>query len=221
MGINKPYSAPPEIPAEIPVFPLAGALLLPRSEIPLNIFEPRYLAMIDAALAGNRLIGMVQPAAEGSASSGVPDLARVGCAGRITAFQETGDGRVLITLTGISRFDIVAEAASDTPYRVCRIDTAPYARDFAAPAGDDGIDRPRLLETLEAYLNANDLDADWDDIDQMPSELLVNLLSMMSPYGPREKQALLEAHDIQERSEMLIAITERVLMEDSNGETLQ
>ena len=221
MGINKPYSGPADLPGEIPVFPLSGALLLPRSEIPLNIFEPRYLAMIDAALAGNRLIGMVQPATGNTSGAEVPDLAGVGCAGRITAFQETGDGRVLITLTGISRFDIAGEVATDTPYRICRIDTVPYARDFDASQGDDGIDRPRLLETLEAYLSANDLDADWDDIDQMPSELLVNLLSMMSPYGPREKQALLEAHDIQERSEMLIAITERVLMEDNSGDTLQ
>ena len=196
-------------------------MLLPRSEIPLNIFEPRYLAMIDAALAGNRLIGMVQPETGAMAAPNVPDLARVGCAGRITAYQETGDGRVLINLTGISRFDITGEVTADTPYRVCSINAAPYARDFDAPDGDEGIDRPRLIETLEAYLEANDLDADWDDIDQMSSELLVNLLSMMSPYGPREKQALLEAHDIQERSEMLIAITERVLMTETNGETLQ
>lgn len=220
MASNKAYSAPGDMPAQIPVFPLPGALLLPRAEIPLNIFEPRYLAMVDAALSGNRLIGMVQPL-PGTEDGDLPPLSRVGCAGRITAFQETGDGRVLITLTGIARFDIVSELTQDTLYRVCRVDTRPYADDFG-PAGDEaGIDRPRLIETLEAYLSANDLDADWDDIESTSSESLVNLLSMMSPYGPREKQALLEARNLQERSEMLIAITERVLLDSGDGDALQ
>ncbi|MCC0016077.1 MAG: LON peptidase substrate-binding domain-containing protein [Rhodobiaceae bacterium] len=220
MGINNAYTGPADLPDVLPVFPLSGALLLPRSEMPLNIFEPRYLAMVDAALAGNRLIGMVQPL-PGTEASNLPPLSRVGCAGRITAFQETGDGRILITLTGISRFDVVSELTEETLYRVCRIDTKPYRADFLPPGNDLGIDRPRLIETLEAFLEANDLDADWDDIDATPSETLVNILSMMSPYGPREKQALLEARDARERSEMLIAITERVLMDDGEGEGLQ
>ncbi|MFN0265096.1 LON peptidase substrate-binding domain-containing protein [Tepidamorphus sp. 3E244] len=220
MAMNPSYTGPKDLPEVIPVFPLSGALLLPRSEIPLNIFEPRYLAMVEQALAGNRLIGMVQPE-PGEGGGAQPDLAHVGCVGRITAFQETGDGRVLVTLTGITRFNVVEETTADTPFRTCRIDTKPFAADFLMPGENEGVDRSRLIETLEAYLEANDLDADWDDIDDMPSELLVNLLSMMSPYGPREKQALLEARDLRTRSEMLIAITERVLMDEPNGETLQ
>lgn len=183
MAMNATYSGPLDLPSDVPVFPLPGALLLPRSEMPLNIFEPRYLEMIDDALAGDRLIGIVQPVPEDE-DADRPALWKVGCVGRITAFQEVGDGRVIITLTGICRFNIVEETAVDLPYRVCRIDTSAYRGDFLPPPGNDGVDRPRLIETLEAYLAANDLDADWEDIDQMPSELLVNLLSMMSPYGP-------------------------------------
>lgn len=149
MAMNATYSGPLDLPSDVPVFPLPGALLLPRSEMPLNIFEPRYLEMIDDALAGDRLIGIVQPVPEDE-DADRPALWKVGCVGRITAFQEVGDGRVIITLTGICRFNIVEETAVDLPYRVCRIDTSAYRGDFLPPPGNDGVDRPRLIETLEA-----------------------------------------------------------------------
>ncbi len=220
MAINEPYLSAQDLPQVIPLFPLSGALLLPRAEMPLNIFEPRYMRMIDDAIAGTRVIGMVQPAA-GTDDDDVPVLSRTGCAGRITALQESGDGRYLITLTGVARFDIMEETTLDTPYRMARVDSSGYGIDFATPKGDAGVDRPRLLKTLEAYLKANNLDADWEGIDETSSELLVNMLAMMSPYGPREKQALLEAPTVRERSEMLIAITERTLLDEGPGETLQ
>ncbi|MGE0230230.1 MAG: LON peptidase substrate-binding domain-containing protein [Flavobacteriaceae bacterium] len=206
------YSGPESLPSILPVFPLAGALLLPRGDLPLNIFEPRYLAMIDHALAGQRLIGMIQPdeAAAGPRGSAEP-LEQIGCAGRLTAFMETGDGRYLITLTGITRFRIVEEMEVATPFRQCRIDAKPFARDFTADAGGRMFNRERVLEALRAYLSANDLTIDWDEINRADNEILVNSLSMAAPYGVREKQALLEAADTTKRAELLIALTEREL----------
>ncbi|MCB1476413.1 MAG: LON peptidase substrate-binding domain-containing protein [Rhodobiaceae bacterium] len=205
------YSGPESLPSILPVFPLAGALLLPRGDLPLNIFEPRYLAMIDHALAGQRVIGMIQPDEAAAAGGSVEPLERIGCAGRLTAFMETGDGRYLITLTGISRFRIVEEMEVATPFRQCRIDAGPYARDFTADAGNRQFNRERVLEALRAYLSANNLTIDWDEINRADNEILVNSLSMAAPYGVREKQALLEAADTTKRAELLIALTEREL----------
>lgn len=225
MAINRPYHAPGDLPTAIPVFPLAGVLLLPRGELPLNIFEPRYLAMVDDALAGNRLIGMVQPlvGAGGVDESDVPELAEVGCVGRLTALQETGDGRYLVTLTGISRFRIVGEIAAGTPYRQCQMTAAPYADDFTAGTGEKDVDRRKLIDTFRAFLDANGMDTDWDSINRASNETLVNALSMLSPYGPREKQALLEAEDLRTRAEVLIAVTEIALARDGDdpGPSLQ
>ncbi len=218
MVVQRPFRKPEHLPEVIPVFPLAGALLLPRGDLPLNIFEPRYLQMVDEALSGHRLIGMVQPriGPEGPDESEPPALSGIGCAGRITAFQEADDGRYLITLTGVTRFRIVAELAADTPFRQCRIDATPFARDFEANAGEDAVDRRRLLETFRDYLEANDLEADWNAVQHASTETLVNALSMMSPYGPREKQALLEAEDLKGRADVLIAVTEMSLARSGN-----
>jgi len=207
---NKTYLSPADLPPVIPVFPLTGALLLPRAELPLNIFEPRYLAMVDAALGGARLIGMVQPDEAAPASARGPALHKVGCVGRLTEFSETGDGRYLITLTGICRFRIAEELAVTTPYRQVRIDTASFAFDFA-PAGEGEVDRAALLEALAAFLDANRLEADWDGIREAGTETLVNTLSVMSPYGALEKQALLEAETLKARADMLVAITQMLL----------
>jgi Lon protease-like protein len=206
-----------ELPQKIPVFPLAGALLLPRAQLPLNIFEPRYLAMIDDALEKPRIIGMIQPDETKNGLPAHPALYPTGCAGRITQFAESGDGRYLVTLTGIARFRIVEELSAATPYRQCRVDFAPYTRDLLPNDGADAVDREALLKILSTYLSANKIEADWQGIRQSPTEALVNGLSMLSPYGVKEKQALLEAPDLKTRAEMLIAVTEITLAKGSDG----
>lgn len=211
MAANRSYLSPAEIPAVIPVFPLGGALLLPRAELPLNIFEPRYLSMVDDALGGLRLIGMVQPDETVPETARGPGVYKVGCLGRLTQFSETGDGRYLITLTGICRFRIVEEPPVTTPYRQFQVDAAPFAADFQASAGEALVDREAVLAALAAFLDANKLEADWDGIRQAGTETLVNALSVMSPYGPLEKQALLEAENLKARADMLVAITQMML----------
>lgn len=200
-----------ELPGVIPVFPLRAALLLPRGEMPLNVFEPRYLQMIDDAIKGHRIIGMIQPDPESNENEERPGLVRIGCAGRLTAFGETGDGRYLITLTGVLRFRVAEEMVTTTPYRQVQADYDDFVADLAPGEGQDDVDRDALLKTLKDYLTANSLDADWDGIRRAPNEALVNALAMMSPFGPREKQALLEAADLRLRAEILVAVTEMEL----------
>jgi Lon protease-like protein len=209
MPMNAQYRGPIEMPGVIPVFPLPGALLLPRGQMPLNIFEPRYLAMVDDTLRdGHRLIGMIQPDVARAGSADKPSLYKIGCVGRITQLAESGDGRYLIELTGVARFRIEEELKVATPYRQCRVTYAPFADDFIARKGENAVDRAALLAALTDFLKANDLKADWEGIERAPNEALVNALSMMSPYGTAEKQALLEAPDLKTRAEVLIAITE-------------
>jgi len=222
MPINAIYKGPADLPGIIPVFPLPGALLLPRGQMPLNIFEPRYLALVDDALrSGNRLIGMIQPdAVHPGSEQSKPNLFRVGCVGRITQLAESGDGRYLIQLTGVARFRIEEELAFDTAYRQCRVSYRPYIDDFTARKGEDEVDREALLRALSDFLKANDLKADWEGIENAPNEALVNALAMMSPYGAAEKQALLEAPDLKTRAEILVAITEIELAKGKTpGET--
>ncbi len=211
------YLSAAEMPEVIAVFPLAGALLLPRARIPLNIFEPRYLAMVEDALRGDRIIGLIQPATE---EAETPVLLPVGCAGRLTQFAETGDGRYLVTLTGIARFRIVEEIAASTPYRQCRVAFSGFQSDFTPRDGEEAVDRARVLETLRQFADANDLQIDWQSIREAPNEALVNALSMMSPYGPKEKQALLEAPSLKRRAEVLVAITEVELARSKRAPTL-
>lgn len=213
-----PYPLSPDsLPQVLPIFPIPGALLLPRGQMPLNIFEPRYLAMVDAALAGTRMIGMIQPE---PGEDGTASLYSTGCAGRITQFAETGDGRYIIHLTGISRFRLVEELSSITAYRQARVDFTPFADDLTPRLGEESVDRTGLLAALKAFTKANHVDMDWDSVKSAPNEALVNALSMMAPYGVREKQALLEAKDLQARADMLIAITEIELARgDGDGGT--
>lgn len=209
-----------ELPPVIPIFPLGGALLLPRGRLPLNIFEPRYLAMTDEALKGHRLIGMIQPL-DRDAESDVPGLHRVGCVGRITQFSETEDGRYLITLTGITRFAVQEELKAVTPYRQVEADYAPFKDDFyPSPEGVD-INRSRLLELLRQYLDLHSLEADWEAIDRAGGETLVNSLCMISPFGVSEKQALLEAQSPVERTDVLIALIEMAMAGDDSGAPVQ
>jgi Lon protease-like protein len=208
---NRRYETPGDLPGSVPVFPLAGALLLPSGQMPLNIFEPRYLAMVDAAMAGDRLIGMIQPALDAKEGPHDPPLCSVGCLGRITQFAETGDGRYMITLSGVSRFRVAEELAAGTPWRQCRISLNGFA-DLTEPrSGEEEVDRTALLRTFRDYLEANDLRADWDSVNKATNAGLVTALSMMSPWGPPEKQALLECADHAERARTLIAITEMEL----------
>jgi uncharacterized protein len=209
MPMNAVYRGAADLPENIPVFPLPGALLLPRGQMPLNIFEPRYLAMVDDALRdGHRLIGMIQPDTSQPGPEDKPHLFKIGCVGRMTQFAETGDGRYLVQLTGVARFRVESELDVSTPYRQCRVTYAPFADDFIARKGEEGVDRKALLAALSAFLKANDLKADWEGIDNAPNEALVNALAMMSPYGSAEKQAMLEAPDLKTRAEILVAITQ-------------
>ena len=209
MPINSDYRGPGDLPEVIPVFPLPGALLLPRGQMPLNIFEPRYLAMVDDALRdGHRLIGMIQTDIAHSRDEARPTLFRVGCVGRITQLAESGDGRYILELTGISRFKLVEELTALTPYRQCKVDFFAFLDDFTARKGEDEVNRPALLTALTDFLRINNLKVDWEGIESAPNEALVNALAMMSPYGVAEKQAMLEAPDLKTRAEILIAVTE-------------
>jgi len=220
MPMNADYRGPAELPPVIPVFPLAGALLLPRGQMPLNIFEPRYLAMVDDALADrHRLIGMIQPDTAHPGPEDKPNLYKIGCVGRITQLAESGDGRYLLELTGIARFRIEEELAVLTPYRQCRVTYQQFADDFIARKGEEAVNREELLKTLSDFLKANKLKADWQGIEKAPNEALVNALAMMSPYGSAEKQALLEAPDLKTRAEILVAVTEMELAKSTDGET--
>src|SRR5271168_2283557 len=222
MPMNMFYKGPDDLPGVIPVFPLPGALLLPRGQMPLNIFEPRYLAMTDDTLrSAHRLIGMIQPdAAHPGADKDRPQLFRVGCLGRMTQFAESGDGRYLIQLTGVARFRVERELPVTTAYRQCQVTYRPFVDDFTARKGEDDVDRKALLRALTSFLKANNLKADWDGIENAPNEALVNALAMMSPYDAAEKQAMLEAPDLKTRAEILVAVTEIELAKSkTSGET--
>lgn len=202
------------LPGRIPIFPLARALVLPRAQLPLNIFEPRYLAMIDDALGGDRMVGMIQPSpvqpadavAVGPSGLDKPELCDVGCLARIVSFRETGDGRYLIALDGLCRFRIAEELAVTTLYRQVVADYSGFDGDMAPPADADRIDRDALLNALKSYLERQDLSADWAEVARSPTEDLVNSLTMSCPFEIAEKQALLEAPGVADRTETLTAL---------------
>ena len=216
------YQSPGDLPQVIPVFPLDGALLLPGGELPLRIFEPRYLNLVDDVMAGDRMIGMVQTRAGGERTR--PNLAHVGCAGRITSFNETSDGTYLITLTGVCRFEAGEELAVKTPYRQVRTGFAPFFGDLADEEVDpDEFDRKRFAVALKKYLNHRDLDIDWDTAETAPLETLVTSLAMGLPFEPLEKQALLEAPTLVERVDALTTLMEIDALEDGDdaGHSMQ
>jgi uncharacterized protein len=222
------YRRPADLPPRIPVFPLRGAILLPRATLPLNIFEPRYLAMIDDAMTHARVIGILQPVGatdeddQESPAGKAGNLRRIGCAGRITSYQELDDGRLVITLTGIMRFECLDEAETDTPYRIMSVAYDRFAKDLTEGLGEEFVDRQNLLRVLKSYLEANRLKTDWSAIQRASNEFLINALSVMAPYGPEEKQALLEAADLKTRADVLIALAEIELASNGGtGSTLQ
>lgn len=225
MASTDRYRRPSDLPPKLPVFPLRGTILLPRAGLPLNVFEPRYLAMLDDVIAGPRVLGLVQPVPgdDGESPPGKSiGLRRVGCAGRVTAFQELDDGRLVISLTGICRFDVVEEISTPKPYRIVEARYDRFSADLSEGHGESEVDRTTLLRVLRSYLDANRLKADWSAIQRSPSELLVNALSVMSPYGAEEKQALLEAPDLKTRADVLVALAEMELASTSGtGGTVQ
>jgi uncharacterized protein len=200
------YRKVSDLPALVPVFPLDGALLLPGCQLPLQIFEPRYLNMIDDAMSGHRVIGMIQTAAGGDRAR--PRLAEVGCIGRVTAYAETGDGRYLITLTGVCRFETGDELVINSPYRQVRPDYARFACDLEADESPLVLDRAPFLAILRRYLDHKDLAVEWDAAKQAPAEALINSLAMHLPLDPAEKQALLEAPTLTDRTRVLTALME-------------
>jgi uncharacterized protein len=202
-----------QLPATLPIFPLTGVLLLPGGRLPLNIFEPRYLAMTRDALAAARMIGMVQPQ-EGQGDAGEPPVYRSGCAGRMTSWSETDDGRYLITLAGVARFDIAEELPRERLYRRVVADWEPYRGDLAgdgAPLAAD--ERSRLLAAIKPFFRRHGITADWQAIEASPEERLVTTLAMVCPFAPGEKQALLEAKDGGERARLLTALMEMAALE--------
>jgi uncharacterized protein len=215
MSISSRYREPTDLPKTIPLFPLAGALLLPRTDLPLNIFEPRYLLMIEEAMKAERIIGIIQP--QGSSESSKVVLEAVGCAGRITSYSETDDGRLLVTITGVCRFAIVEELDAATPFRQASVDYRPYAVDFVSETGARSVNREQLIKAFRQYLEANDMSADWNEVEAVSTEVLVNTLSLLAPYPARDKQALLEAPDLKSRADVLVALTELALAKTSPG----
>ena len=199
-----------DLPLVIPVFPLDGALLLPGGQLPLNIFEPRYLNMLDDAMSGERIIGMIQTRPHQAVENEHPALAPVGCAGRVTSFAETSDGRYLITLTGVCRFRAGEELPVRTPYRQVRADFTPFEPDLREDGAGarTAADIDRLLSALRRYLDHRGLAIDWGDAESAPSDALINSLAMALPFDPLEKQALLEAETIFERKATLTALLE-------------
>ena len=209
-----------DLPDVLPVFPLPGALLLPRARLPLHIFEPRYLQLLDDILkTRERLIGMVQPnKVPGREGIG---LHMIGCAGRLTQFSETEDGRYLITLSGASRFRVLSEVTGFTPYRRCDVSWDGFDRDLGREEKDPFFDRPAFLDLLGRYFAARDLSTDWDTLKEADDELLVNSLSMLLDLDPEDKQALLEAPSLSTRRETLVTLIEYKLRAGDGTDLMQ
>ena len=208
-----------DLPETISIFPLPGALLLPRARLPLHLFEPRYLAMLEDCLkTPSRLIGMIQPY-EGP--SGSAALHSIGCAGRVTAFSETEYGRYMITLSGVSRFRVVEEVEGFVPYRRCTVTWDGFERDLGPTETDRGIDRTTFLGALERYFDDQNLKTDWESLREAEDELLINSLSMLCPFDPEDKQALLEAPSLSTRRETLMTLIEFAMRGGSGEEVMQ
>ncbi len=209
---------PAELPETIAIFPLPGALLLPRARLPVHIFEPRYLAMVDDVLKTQaRLIGMIQPF-EGS---GGDRLHSIGCAGRLSAFSETEDGRYMVTLSGVSRFRVLHEVEGFTPYRRCDVSWSGFERDLGPVEKDAGLDRTPFLDLLNRFFQSQGLSTDWDAVREAEDELLINSISMLCPFPPEDKQALLEAPTLIKRRETLVTLIEFALHGGETGEVMQ
>jgi Lon protease-like protein len=210
------YQEISDLPKHLPLFPLAGALLLPRVDLPLNVFEPRYLAMVEDAMASHRMISMIQPL-DGEVDAN-PKLQAIGCAGRITAYSESEGGRLMITITGVCRFTLEEEEAqTHKAYRQASVDYDKFAGDLVSETGSSSVNRRELVAAFRSYLEANSMTANWHEVEEVSTEILVNTLSLLAPYPPRDKQALLEAPDLKSRAEVLVALTELQLSRSGNN----
>ena len=208
MMLKHPAS-PADLPNHLPVFPLSGALLLPFSHRPLNVFEPRYVEMVDQALAGNRLIALIQPEDTSEESPrGRAPLQKIGTVGRLTHWEENGEGRYFIILEGVTRFELISELTVMTPFRQAVISAERFALDFERTYGENGVNRERFLKMMRDYADFANFELNWDEINKTGTADLVNFCCMVSPYGAREKQVLLEANSLEDRAETLIAMTE-------------
>jgi len=206
-----------DLSATLPIFPLTGVLLLPRGSLPLNIFEVRYLNMVEDALAADRMIGMIQPSDPESDDS-MPTVYKTGCAGRIVHFEETDDDRYLITLQGVSRFRWMEELPTTRGYRRVTADWSPFASDLRVEEGED-LDLEALLTPLRTYFDHEGINANWDAINETPAERLITSLAMICPFEPPEKQALLEARDLADRTKVLTALVEMAVLSSSSGDS--
>jgi uncharacterized protein len=216
----QPMFNPADLPDALPIFPLPGALLLPRAKLPLHIFEPRYLAMLeDTMKTSHRLIGMIQPCTVPGTRE--ERLHSIGCAGRLTGFSETEDGRYMITLSGVSRFRLLREVSGFTPYRKAEVNWAGFERDLGATESDQSMDRERFLNLLSRFFAARNLSTDWGSLKDAEDELLINSLSMLCPFDPEDKQALLEAPSLGTRRETLVTLIEFALRGGNGEETMQ
>jgi Lon protease-like protein len=212
-----------DLPDTIPIFPLPGALLLPRARMPLHIFEPRYLQMVeDCMKTPARLIGMIQPRElPASHAGGAPRLHAIGCAGRLTGFSETEDGRYMVTLAGVSRFRLRGEVEGTTPYRCARVDWHGFDRDQGGVEEDRKFDRAAFMDLLHRFFVSLDLSTDWESLSDADEELLINSLSMMCPFSPEDRQALLEAPTLITRRETMVTLIEFALRGGSDEEMMQ
>lgn len=216
--MHKRPTSPADLPRSVPIFPLSGALLLPFAHRPLNVFEPRYVRMVDDALAGDRLIGLIQPLDTSEESPrGRAELQKIGCLGRLTHWEENGEGRYFIILEGVTRFELVSELTVMTPYRQAQITALPFASDFDREHGEEGVDRERFLKMMRDYAEFGNFDINWDEIEKTGTADLVNFCCMVSPYGAREKQVLLEASSLADRAETLIALAEFEMAKGGEG----
>jgi len=207
-----------DLPREIGLFPLVGVLLLPHGQVPLQVFEPRYLSLVDWALGHGRLIGMLQPRADGTSGESVPDTAplhAIGCLGRLTGFEEGEGGKLQITLKGLIRFRLLEELPLLDGFRRARVDYEPFRQDLAADS-ETPIDRDRLMRALKAFLKRRGISANWEALTGLPGEALVSLVAMLTPFEPSEKQALLEAPGLAERAKLLVGLLEMGLLGDSS-----
>jgi Lon protease-like protein len=211
------YHKVSDLPEYIPIFPLTGALLLPGGQLPLNIFEPRYLNMIDDALGTHRLIGMIQ-STDLDVNPECPPLYSVGCLGRLSSFTETEDGRYLVTLTGVCRFKTIVELSCMTPYRQLEAYYKPYADDMKPSSDDQDFDRSELLDILQVFLDQKQLDTNWESVSQAPRDMLINSLAMTCPFSPQEKHALLEARALKDRAGILLTLLEMAVGSNTDND---
>ena len=209
-----------KLPAEVPIFPLSNFIIFPDTTVPLNIFEPRYIQMIDESMKSHRLIGMIQPKKTGTINK--PDIYSIGCAGKITSFNETEDGRYLIVLSGVSRFKVLSEINTNKLYRICNVDFEMFKKDLDKQTEELKFkDLELIFKNLKSLFNKQGYIINWKDLEKQSFDQTINTLSMASPFSLEEKQILLEAPNIQDRKEKLEEILKTYILDNFSNTTVQ